>query len=73
MMDLKALRDVCQQSEQTPLLVFAWTLLCAAVLITVLRLYGRWKQCDGITVDDYIALASTVCLSSTHNCAYIII
>ncbi len=69
-MDSKVLPDVCRQSQQIPLLVFAWALLFAAILITALRLYNKAKQGNGITVDDYTALTSTVCLVLTRLCVH---
>ncbi len=67
-MDPEGLGDICRQSQQIPLLVFAWTLLCAAILITALRLYSKSKQSNGNTADDFIALASTVCFAIDHPC-----
>lgn len=61
-MDPQILQDLCPQSQQTPLLAFAWIFLGAAGLITALRLYSKSKQLGGITADDYAALASTVSL-----------
>lgn len=64
-MDPQLSQDLCQQSQQTPLLIFAWTLLGAAILATALRLYSKSKTIDGVTADDYLALASTVRTAST--------
>lgn len=52
--------SICQQSQQIPLLVFAWTLLGAATLITALRLYSKSRNVTGVTIDDLFTLASTV-------------
>ena len=62
-MNTQTLQDLCQESQQIPLLIFAWVLLGAAILVTALRLYSKSKNISGITADDYLALASTVRLS----------
>lgn len=66
-MDKETLQVLCQQSQQIPLLIFAWVLLGAAILITTLRLYSKLRNTSGITLDDYIALASTVRLASIQG------
>ena len=66
-MDPQVPLDLCQQSQQIPLLIFAWTLLGVAILITALRLYSKSKSFSGITADDYLALASTVRLALTQH------